>query len=97
MRFFLIQYKTKEVEVTHTPSLDRPKPVSVAMKEAPKLNTMPSVSSTTKPPPFTPEKDKKKKKGLFGGLFGGLKKKEGTTTPASRAGSRTRNGRKLKG
>lgn len=65
----------------------------VPMAEAPKTNG-PSSKSSAKPP-FTPDKDRKKKKGLFGGLFG-KKKKDlgGSATPASRAGSRSRNGRK---
>lgn len=45
-------------------------------------------------PPVTPDKDKKKKKGLFGGLFGKKKSKDGpaTGTPV-RAGSRSRRGK----
>jgi hypothetical protein len=61
----------------------------VPMKEAPRINTS-SSRSTTKTP-STP--DKKKKKGLFGGLFG--KKKRESTTPQSRTTGKT--GRKVKG
>jgi len=63
--------------------------------ESPHVSTsLPSSRGSSGMKPPTP--DKKKKKGLFGGLFG-KKKRDGSSTPAQRAGSRSRVGRKVKG
>jgi hypothetical protein len=78
----LTNNESEDVEVKRvSPKKQDPAPMS----ESPKKN---SQGRSTSKPPATPDKGQKKKKGLFGGLFGKRKDKEGGT-PA-RSGSRNR-------
>jgi hypothetical protein len=80
----LTNNESEDVEVKRiSPKKQDPAPMS----ESPKKN---SASRSTSKPPATPDKGQKKKKGLFGGLFGKKKSKEGGASTPSRSGSRNR-------
>jgi hypothetical protein len=80
----LTNNESEDVEVKRvSPKKQDPAPMS----ESPKKN---SAGRSSSKPPATPDKGQRKKKGLFGGLFGKKKNKEGGASTPARSGSRNR-------
>lgn len=89
---------SQETEEAERPSYKTTTTTSSSTSKKDSLEGPQELLSKSGPKPPTTPADRKKKKGIFGGLFGKRKSKEGMSTPVAeaRSGSRQRT-RKLKG